>query len=64
MEANYEDILKQEVEEYFNIQIDELSKENNYFEDLNITIYLYPTPCIDTMLNVIKDVLEGIQNVK
>ena len=64
MEANYEDILKQEVEEYFNIQINELNKENNYFEDLNITIYLYPSPCIDTMLNVIKDVLEGISNVK
>lgn len=64
MEANYEDILKQEVEKIFNIQIDQLSKVNSYFEDLNIIVYLYPTPCIDTMLNVIKDALEGIQNVK
>lgn len=64
MEDNYEDILKQEVEEYFNIQINQLSKANNYFEELNIIVYLYPSPCIDTMLNVIKDALEGIPNVK
>ena len=64
MEVNYEDILKQEVEEYFNLQINELSKSNSYFEELKVTVYLYPTPCIDTMLSVIKNELEGIQNVK
>lgn len=64
MKANYEDILKQEVENYFNIQINQLSKVNSYFEELNIIVYLYPSPCIDTMLNVIKEALEGIQNVE
>lgn len=60
MKSNYEDSLKQEVEKYFNMQIDRLSIKNSYFEDLNIEVYLYPTPCIDTMLNVIKNELEGI----
>jgi len=62
VQKNYEDRLKIEVEHKFNLIVHEINKRHGDLVDLNFIVYVYPIPCIDTLVNIFKDTIGGNNN--
>jgi len=58
-QLDFKDRLIEEVSSHFKLFIDKLVVSDDFFDELNITVYLFPTPCIDTLLSKIKLELQG-----
>ncbi|HIF9222809.1 hypothetical protein C5F63_14700 [Photobacterium damselae subsp. damselae] len=54
MPRDYKAILEQEVTNKFSALIDSLINESDYYEDLNIDVYLYPIPSITSLTSAVK----------
>ena len=51
---DFKERLREEVSSHFKLFIERLVASDDFFDELNITVYLFPTPCIDTLLSKIK----------
>lgn len=58
MAEDYKEQQKEEVKRHFKYLVDKIHAYDNYFNDLNITVYLFPTPCIQTLLSTVKNKLK------
>lgn len=56
-EQDYKNNITLESKKHFSALFSSIVKFDPYFDQLNISIYLYPSPCINTMLSRIKDEL-------
>lgn len=56
-----EEELIEEVKKHFKYFFKKLLASDEYFKYLNLYLYLYPTPCIKTMLTTFEDELKGGQ---
>ncbi|WP_414911108.1 Hachiman antiphage defense system protein HamA [Pseudomonas sp. IT-P44] len=56
-EQDYKNNITLESKKHFSTLLSSIVKFDPYFDQLNISIYLYPSPCINTMLSRIKDEL-------
>ncbi len=54
-----EDKLIEEVKIHFQYFFDKLINQDNYCDELQFNLYLYPTPCIKTMLKSFEEELKG-----
>ncbi|EPO8472415.1 dsDNA nuclease domain-containing protein [Yersinia enterocolitica] len=56
-----DDIKKEVTDEFINL-LDNLLIKDDYYDDLNFNIYIYPIPCIDTLINTLKIKIQGEKN--
>jgi len=50
MAEDYKQVLTEEVHVNFKVLIDELIKKDEFMKDLHVDVYLYPIPCLDTLM--------------
>lgn len=58
MKGNYLEEVIEDVKKRFEKTIEKILSEDDYFEEIKITIYIYPTPCIKTLTDTIEKELK------
>ena len=66
IEENNQDYKKSqliEAQENFEKMIDKILSRDNYFSRVNILLYLYPNPCIKTLVSVVRKKINEVMDV-
>lgn len=63
MEKTYLEELEGEAVDKFKALIDQLIDKNDYCEDLNIEVYLYPVPSLNSLIHAVQEQGESLWNL-
>ncbi|MEZ9440430.1 Hachiman antiphage defense system protein HamA [Vibrio atlanticus] len=63
MEKTYLEELEGEAVDKFKALIDQLIDKNDYCEDLNIEVYLYPIPSLNSLIHAVQEQGESLWNL-